>query len=249
MKIKVFFITCAGLVSILIASALLVYTQMRAVENINLDTLTGSLYQEDSKILSWVLSSVPIDKIDSMKLPASWAEIFVVDHSDLKILSSTNPNRKGLPLHSHPDLLDQASKIMESMKTGKPSTLSTKAYMVIIQPMNNNQSIIALKPKAWENGLVSKQDTQLDKDASKVNFTLVIFFCIGLGVALVVSFLVAIYVAKPTKKLMVALEALSLGDFSHEFKGTMDNDMKTFAESYLRLKTSLAMALERLGRR
>jgi methyl-accepting chemotaxis protein len=249
MKIKVFFITCLGLLSILIVSTLLVYIQMRTVNSINFDTLTESLYQEDSKILSYVLSAVSMDRIETMKLPESWAEILVVNNSDLTVVSSTNPKSKGLPLHRHPELLDQASYLMKSMKTGKSSIVTTHDYMVIIHPISADQSLIALKPKTWEKGLVAKQDEQIGKEASKSVYLMIILLGIGLFLAVLVSFLVADTVVRPLKKIMDAFKALSLGDFDNDLDEVKGKDMKAFSESYLRLKTSLTMALERLGRK
>jgi methyl-accepting chemotaxis protein len=249
MRIKVFLITLAGTLSILVISALLIFTQMKAVDNMNLSTLTESLYHEDTKILSWILGTVPLDRLENLKLPESWAEISVVNNSDLTIVSSTNPGRKGSPLHSHPELLDQGNKIIESMKGGKPSMIETKAYMVVVQPVQGNQSVISLKPKKWEKGIVEKQAAQLEKDSTQIMLTLLIFLGAGFIVSLIVSLLVAGMVGKPLRKLKTAFEALSLGDFTHELEEGKGSEMKSISESYLRLKTSLALALERLGRR
>lgn len=249
MKIKVFFITCAGSAIILVASSMLVFTQMRAVQDIGLDTLTESLYQEDAKILSWILSSVPLDRVETMTLPESWAEIFVVNNSDLVVVSSTKQGRRGLPLYRHPDLLDQGSMLMDAMRAGKTSTVNTPDYMVVIRPAGAGQSIIALKPKAWEKNLVSRQNAQIDRDASRITCTMLIFIGAGLCITFLVSLLIAFVVVNPTLKIRDAFEALSLGDFDHEVPGTGRKDMKAFMESYLRLKTSLTMALERIQRR
>jgi nitrogen fixation/metabolism regulation signal transduction histidine kinase len=222
---------------------------MRAMQNISLNTLTESLYNEDSKILSWILSSVPTDRITTMKLPDPWAEILVVNNNDLVVFSSTNQSHKGLPLHRHPQLLDQASLLMEAMKVRKPATVSTSEYMVVVQPINADQTIIALKPKAWEKRLVSQQDAKIRKDVSAITRTLVIFLGIGLFITFLISFLIASTVVNPTRKLMDAFEALSLGDFDYQIKEAGGKDMTTFTESFLRLKASLVMALERISRR
>jgi nitrogen fixation/metabolism regulation signal transduction histidine kinase len=249
MKIKVFLIVCLGAAIMLLFSSILVYTQMRAMQNISFDTLTESLYNEDSTILSWILSSVSTDRIDTMKLPDSWAEIFVVNNNDLVVASSTNQSHKGLPLHRHPELLDQAPSLIEAMKAGKPTALKTSQYMVVIHPTSADQTIVALKPKAWEKGLVSQQDAQIRKDRSAITRTLLIFLGIGLFIAILISFLIAFIVVNPTRKLLNAFEALSLGDFDYEIKEAWGEDMKTFTESFLRLKASLVMALERISRR
>jgi HAMP domain-containing protein len=249
MKIKVFLIVCLGAFIMLLISSILVYTQMRAMNDINLNALTESLYNEDSKILSWILSSVPTDRITAMKLPDTWAEILVVNNNDLVVSSSTNPTHTGLPLYRHPELLDQASFLMDSMKVGKPATVRTSEYMVVVQPINADQTIIALKPKAWEKGLVSEQDAKIRKDVSATTRTLVIFLGVGLLITFLISYLIATAVVNPTRKLMDALEALSLGDFDYEIKGAGGKDMEAFIESFLRLKASLVMALERISRR
>lgn len=249
MKIKALFLTFAGTFSILLISAVFLYTQLIAVGNLNLSTLTESLYHEDAKILTWVLATVPADRLETLKLPDSWAEISLVNNGDLTIASSTSPARRGSPLHSHPELLDQGSRIIDSMKSGKPGIVETKAYMVVIQPLNSNQSIISLKPKKWENAIVEKQDKQLKKDSTRIMWILAVFLAAGAVVCLIVSILVAVVVGGPMKKLMQAFEALSLGDFNHELTQGKGSEMKSFSESYLRLKTSLALALERLGRK
>jgi len=249
MKIKAFIVTFAGTFLVLVISALFIFIQLRAVDNLNLSTLTESLYHEDAKILSWVLATVPVDRLESLKLPESWAEISLVNNGDLTIASSTNPTRKGLPFHTHPELLDQGSKIMESMKSGKPAVVETKAYMVVVQPLNGTQSVISLKPKKWEKGIVEKQDVQLEQESDHIMWTLIIFLGAGAIVCLIVSILVVSTIGGPTKKLMEAFEALSLGDFTHELSRGKGSEMRSFGESYLRLKTSLALALERLGRR
>ena len=107
MKNKVFLTVFIGVALIMGISSILVYTQLYTVQSVNLDPLTDSLYREDSKVLNWILSSIPLDKIDTLKLPDSWAEIFVVNNSDLNLVNSSNPAHKGMALHKHPLLLDQ----------------------------------------------------------------------------------------------------------------------------------------------
>ena len=51
MKIKVFLLVFAGAVLMLVLSSAMVYTQMRSVRAVNLDTLTESLFKEDAKVL------------------------------------------------------------------------------------------------------------------------------------------------------------------------------------------------------
>ncbi len=96
MKIKVFFIVCIGAVVMLGISSILIFTQLRSVQKVNLDPLNDSLFKENSKILTWIIASIPPEKINALKLPESWAEIFVVNNSDLQLVSSTNTAHKGI---------------------------------------------------------------------------------------------------------------------------------------------------------
>ncbi len=249
MKIKVFFIVCIGAVVMLALSSILIFTQVRSVQKVNLDPLTDSLFKEDSKILTWILSSIPPEKIDTLRLPESWAEIFVVNNSDLQLVSSTNAAHKGVALYKHPDLLDQADKIINAIKSEKPSTVSSKEFMVVVQPLNAEQSIIALKPKAWENALFSEHNKQIKDALSSILTILGIFLIIGSCIAILIAYVITRTVAAPTRHALDALEALSLGDFKHEIEATKSKEMESFTESYLRLKTSLEMALERISRR
>ena len=249
MKIKVFFIVCIGAVVMLGFSSILILTQLRSVQKVNLDPLTDSLFKEDSKILTWIISSIPPEKINTLKLPESWAEIFVVNNSDLQLVSSTNTAHKGVALYHHRALLDQADKIVNAIKTKKSSTVSSKEFMVVIQPLSPEQTIVALKPKAWENGLFSDYDKQIEDASSSILTIMGIFLIIGSCIALLIAYFITRTVAAPTSYALDALEALSLGDFKHEIETTKSREMESFTESYLRLKTSLEIALERISRR
>ena len=89
MKIKVFLIVCIGAAVMLTVSSILVYTQLHAVKGVNMAPLADSLYKQDSKVLTWILSTIPLEKIETLKLPESWAEISVVNNGDLKLTTST----------------------------------------------------------------------------------------------------------------------------------------------------------------
>jgi HAMP domain-containing protein len=249
MKIKVFLIVCIGAVVMLGISSMLIFTQVRSVQKVNLDPLADSLFKEDSKILTWILSSIPPEKINTMKLPESWAELFVVNNSDLQLVSSTNTAHKGIALYQHPLLLDQATVIVNAIKTKKPTTVSAKEFMVVIQPLSSEQSIVALKPKAWENTLFSEHNKQIENVSSGILTILGIFLIIGSCITLVIAYIITRTVAAPTSHALDALEALSLGEFNHEIKNPKSREMESFTESYLRLKTSLEMALDRISRR
>jgi HAMP domain-containing protein len=249
MKIKVFLIVCIGAVVILGISSILIFTQLRSVQKVNLDPMTDSLFKEDSKILTWILASIPPEKITTLKLPESWAEIFVVNNSDLQLVSSTNTAHKGIALYQHKALLDQADNIVNAIKTRKPTTVSSKEFMVVIQPLSPEKSIVALKPKAWENGLVSKHAKGIEDASSGILTILGIFLIIGSCITILMAYIITRTVAAPTSRALDALEALSLGDFDHEVEATKSREMESFTESYLRLKTSLELALERISRR
>lgn len=249
MKIKVFLIVCVGSILMLVLSSALVYTQMRSVRAVSLEPLADSLYQEDAKILAWMMSTIPIEQIDTLKLPESWAEIFLVNTDSLELSASTNQAHKGIPLYRHPLLLDQASVITDAIRTGTSSTKSTPAYVVIIEPAGPGRILVGLKPKAWEKGLVSKQAQEIESSSMNIALTLGVFLMVGLLITLVVSFLVAKTVVTPTRNAFDALEALSLGNFDYDLQETPGKEMTGFAESYLRLKASLEMALDMITRR
>jgi methyl-accepting chemotaxis protein len=249
MKIRVFLIVCAGAFLMLILSSAIVFTQMRSIRAVDLAPLTENLYQEDAKILSWILSAVPLDKIDTLKLPESWAEIFLVNTSDLQLAASTNAAHRGMPLYRHPLLLDQAIAITDAIKANKPSMVSTPSYMVILEPAGPGQMLTALKPKAWEKGLVAQQQQEIESRTAKIAIVLGVFLSVGLFIILTVSFVVTRAVVNPTREMIDALEALSLGNFDYDLKEPLGSTMLTFTESYLRLKTSLEMALEMITRR
>lgn len=249
MKIKVFLIVCTSAILMLVLSSAMIYTQMRSIRAVNLDPLTESLYKEDAKILTWLLSTVPLEKMDNLKLPESWAEIFLVDTGDLQLAASTNQAHKGLPLYHHPLLLDQASVITDAIKTGRSSTTDTPSYMVIIEPAGAGQVLVALKPKAWEQRLVTKQSQEIEGRTRGIIFILAVFLATGLLIALGVSFVVTRAVVTPTRQAIDALEALSLGNFDYDLQEAPGREMAVFTESYLRLKASLELALEMITRR
>jgi hypothetical protein len=76
-----------------------------------------------------------------------------------------------------------------------------------------------------------------------------IFLIIGSCIAVAIAYAITRTVAAPTSHAFEALEALSLGDFKYEIKATKGREMESFTESYLRIKASLEMALDRISRR
>ncbi len=249
MKSRVFLIVCVGAVLMLVLSSVMVYSQMRSLRAVNLDPLTDSLFREDAKILTWILSVVPHEKIDTLELPESWAEIFLVNTGDLQLTSSTNQAHKDMPLYRHPLLLDQASLITDAIKTGRSSLTNTPAYLVVIEPAGTGQILVALKPRAWEQGLVSKQSQEIETRTMGITLIMAIFLAAGLLIALAISCMVTKAVVTPTRQAMEALEALSLGNFDYDLKDAPGREMVVFTESFLRLKTTLELALEMITRR
>ncbi|HNQ86599.1 MAG TPA: hypothetical protein PKK25_11920 [Deltaproteobacteria bacterium] len=249
MKIKVFLLVFAGAVLMLVLSSAMVYTQMRSVRAVNLDTLTESLFKEDAKVLSWILSSVPPDRIDTLRLPESWAEIFLVEMDNLQLSASTNQAHRGIPLYRHPLLLDQASVITDAMKRGTSATANTPSYMVIVEPAGAGRFIVALKPKAWERMLVEEQTREIESRTRGITVILAVFLAAGLLLALLVSFMVMSMVVTPIRRSIDALEALSLGNFDYDLHEASGREMAVFSESYLRLKASLELALAMITRK
>ncbi len=249
MKLKVFLIVLAGSMLMLAISSALVFTQMRSVRSVDLSPLADSLYQEDARILSFILASVDPARIDTLKLPPSWAELFLVNTADLQLTASTDPSHRGMPLYRHPQLLDQAEAIIGSIRKGAGSTVSTPGYMVVMQPLGSGSMIVALKPKAWEKGLVAKQEQEIASRTYRITLVLGIFLAVGLLLSLALAWGVSRTVAGPVKKALDALEALSLGDFEYDLDENATHEMGLFVESYLRVKTSLEMALAMIARR
>jgi HAMP domain-containing protein len=106
-----------------------------------------------------------------------------------------------------------------------------------------------LKPKAWENGLFSEHNKQMEDASSGILTIMGIFLIIGSCITILIAYVITRTVAAPTGYALDALEALSLGDFKHEIEATKSREMESFTESYLRLKTSLEIALDRISRR
>jgi hypothetical protein len=249
MKSKVFLIVCIGSTLMMLASSVLLFSQLRSVKSINLDPLVDKLSNEDASVLSWILSSIPIEKLNTLKLPESWAEIFVVNNSDLQVISSTNQAHLNVALYQHPLLLDQGSTIVNAIKTRIPTKLSTKEYMVVIKPVTVEQTIISLKPKSWEKSLVKEEDQKLKTATSGIVMILGIFVAIGACITFVMAFFISKTVVTPTSNALEAFEALSLGELDYDIKEASGKEMGMFIDSYYRLKTTLEMALERISRR
>ncbi|MBN1636283.1 MAG: hypothetical protein JW920_07200, partial [Deltaproteobacteria bacterium] len=180
-------------------------------------------------------------------IPESWAEIMVVSNETLSISASTNPDHIGLYMYKIPSLLDQSSPIIKAIKNRTTMNISAEEYMVAVLPIENEASLIGLKPKAWEKGLLAQETSQLNRDLDRAKKILIIYFLLGLCVAIMIASMVSITNSRTTLNALKSFEELSLGNF--DIKGTSDNvkDMHSPQATFQRLKTSLIMALERLG--
>ncbi|HPC47721.1 MAG TPA: hypothetical protein PLW83_06730 [Deltaproteobacteria bacterium] len=250
MKTRVF--ACMALLSSLVtvACAGVMYFQARTLESVSLDPLVDSLSEEDTKVLLWVLGNVPQDRIETMELPQSWAEIFVLDATDLVLVASTNPSHRGLPLYRHPLLLDQAQTVVDAMKTGRVTRAQTSQYSLAVVPSDNSRVLIALKPKAWERALVKSQADRIESATRGFHYVVLAFLCLGIAVSLAAAYLAAVWVTSPASAMVRSLEALSLGSFDAlPDRGLPGSDGEIFEESFIRLKTSLEMAMDMLSRR
>ena len=248
MKIKTFLIVLVGNLIILIGAGALVYSQLSAVKGINSDGLIDKLYKEDANILSWTMQAVNPDALERLTLPASWAELMLVDNSSLQIIGSTNQAHKQQFMYKVPELLDQGQGIMTALQNNKAVMIGTKDYMVAIRPLDGNRSLIGFKPKAWEAQLIAGQKSEYQAKVGKVTSTLAIFFGIGAFLALIIALLVSLTTGRSMGSLVKALEELSLGNLevSPPVAGK-DREMNAFIASFRRIKASLSMALERLG--
>jgi methyl-accepting chemotaxis protein len=247
MKIKIFTLIFVTFITVLAGSALLVYTQLHTIQGVNLKVLEDKLYSENTEILSWSLKAIDIDSLGKNPLPSSWGEIMVVDNKSLVISSSTNAKHAGLIMHKLPELLDQASEIIDAMKNKKSVNVKTDSYMVAVMPLKGNRSLLGFKPRSWEKSLVSEQNSYLSRTIGSTTTILLIYSTVGLGIALCVAFVVSIIVTKPTLKVVSAFEQLSLGNFEAELPRSGGKVFLRLEESFFRLQTSLKMALERLG--
>jgi HAMP domain-containing protein len=247
MRIKIFTITFIVFLMILCGSSFLVYTQLRIVQDINLGLLEDKLYKENTEILSWSLKNIDTASLSDNPLPKSWAEIMLVDNNNLTVISSTNKAHAGNSMYKVPELLDQAPGIIDAIKTKKSVQIASQTYMIAIMPSEKNTSLVGFKPKSWEKAILTEQNSQLSTDTQSITTVLLIFGAIGLGLAFITALVIANIVTKPTRKMVSAFEQLSIGNFDAEIPKYGGKVSMSLAESFFRLKTSLMMALERLG--
>jgi len=247
MRLRIFTLIFLGFIMILFGSSLLVYTQLHRVQDINLQLLEDKLYTENSEVLSWSLKSIDTDSLGDNPLPASWAEIMLVDNNSLTIISSTTKAHAGLFIYKVPELLDQASGIIDAIKTKKSVNVASDTYMIAIMPTEGNDSLVGFKPKSWEKTIIDEQSSQLNTNIQSIATVLLILCAIGLGLAFITALVISNIVTRPTRKMVSAFEQLSIGNFDVDIPESGGKVFVNLAESFLRLRTSLMMALERLG--
>jgi methyl-accepting chemotaxis protein len=248
MRIKTFLIIFASFAVIVCCSAAVIYLQMQSMRGIRLDTLEDDLYVENSSILSWALKNMDPEKIDPKGLPSSWGEIMIVDKDSLVVKSSTVKTHQGMKLSAVPELLDQAAPILAAIGKGSAATVKTKAYMIVLAPYAQGGTLIGLKPRAWEKGIIADQSEKLTHGNRSATFLLVVFVAAGLGLALILSLILVFVLTLPMTRAAKAFEELSLGEFDADLPRTGGKEFVSLSDSFFRLRTSLKYAMERLGR-
>lgn len=243
MKTKTFLIAFLGSLVIVLGAAALVYSQLMSIRALGSEELTDKLYKENTTILALTMQTVNPGALEGLRLPGSWAEIMVVDNAGLLIATSTTAAHKGQYLYKLPALLDQAKGIITAMQNKQAVTIKTKDYMVAVRPLEGNTSLIGLKPKAWERDIISDQNRSTQQSIQKIRITMLIFLSAGLVVSFIIALLISLATGKKMDALLKAMEELSLGDL----EAVPPAGKGSFTASFLRIKASLAMALERLG--
>lgn len=248
MRIKIFLLMFVSFAVIIACSAGIIFLQMQAMKDIRLDAMEDKLYAENSSILSWALKNMDPGKIDAAGLPSSWGEIMIVDNESLIVQTSTTKKHQGMQLSAVPELLDQAAPVLAAL--GKPvsTTVKTKAYMIVLTPYAQGGTLIGLKPKAWEKGIIAEQSGKLQQGTSSATFLLFGFIAVGFALALILSLIMAFVVTSPVSRTAKAFEELSLGNFDAELPRSGGKAFVSLSDSLFRIRTSLKYALERLGR-
>jgi hypothetical protein len=247
MRIKTFLFIFVSFAFIICGSAAVIFLQMQSMKGIRLDTLEDDLYKENSSILSWALKNTDPGKIDPKGLPSSWGEIMVVDNESLIVKTSTAKAHQGMKLSAVPELLDQAAPVLSAIGKNVTTTVKTRAYMIVLTPYAQGGTIIGLKPRAWEKGIISEQSEKLMQGTSSATFMLVGYVAAGFGLALVLSLILVFVVTSPVTRAAKAFEELSLGNFDAELPRKGGKVLVSLSDSLFRLRTSLKYALERLG--
>lgn len=249
MKIASFAAAFCCLLVFLLGSALFVHTQMGVVGGLELCVLEDRLYKENSDILSWAMMSMDTEKLTEAPLPASWGEVLIVDNASLVIINSTNQDHAAQKIHAIPQLLDESAPILAAIRKSSRETVQTEEYMVAIAPLSRDRTLLGFKPRSWEQGLISQQGAQIARSVESLKTVLMAYLGGGLALAVIFSLLIAFMNSRPLNRATKAFEQLSLGDFDAELSPAGGKTMASLAYSFFRLKTSLKIALEKLGSR
>jgi hypothetical protein len=247
MKLKTFIITFAGFIIILSGSIIGVIYELSSIRDMNLNAITDRLYNENIKIMSEIIANIPPDSYGTLNLPSSWAQIYYVDTQSLTILASTTQADKGKYIYSVPNLLDQGKAIIRCFKTGKPSVIKAKDYLIVAVPAGKTGFAIGLKPRSWEAALINSQLHDISKMSSAIIRNLIIFAFLGIVLSFFLAMIISWLLSGMTTLLFKNLEDLSLGNLEAEPPSLKAGENKVFRDSFIRIKTSLKMALERLG--
>ncbi len=249
MKIVSFAVAFCCFLFFLLGSAFFVHTQMEVVGDLELSVLEDRLYKENSDILSWAMMSMDIEKLTEAPLPASWGEVLIVNNANLVIMNSTNQDHAGKKIHAVPQLLDEAAPVLAAIKKSTRDTVKTGEYMVAVAPLSRNRTLLGFKPRSWEQGLISQQDAQIGRSVKSLKVALMAYLVGGLVLAVVFPLIIVFMTSRPLNRATKAFEQLSLGDFDAELSPAGGKSMASLADSFFRLKTSLKIALEKLGSR
>ena len=249
MKIASFALAFCCFLVFLLGSALFVHTQISAINGLELSVLEDRLYQENSDILSWAMMSMDTERLTEAPLPASWGEILIVNNASLVIENSTNQDHAGKKIHTIPQLLDEAGPILNAITKSSRETVKTEEYMVVSAPLSRNRTLLGFKPRSWEQGLVSQQNTQTRRSVESLRTVLMVYLGGGLILAVIFPLIMVFMSSRSLNRATKAFELLSLGDFDAELSPAGGKTMASLADSFFRLKTSLTIALEKLGSR
>lgn len=238
----------ASLAFILTCSAGVIFLQMQAMKDVRLEMLEDKLYAENASVLAWAMKNIDPERIDPAGMPPSWGEIMVVDNASLEVTSSTRRAHLGAKISAIPELLDQAAPVLASMGKSAPGTVATKDYTVVLAPRGPGSTLVGLKPRAWEKGLLSEQSSRLQRGTNSTMRMLVGYLAAGIVLSLVLSLAIALAVFSPVSRAARAFEDLSLGNLEADLPRSGGKPLVSLADSFFRLKTSLSYALEKLGR-
>lgn len=247
MRLRIFLITFTIFTIILLSASYLFYIQIGQLQGINLESIQDRLYTQDTKIMLWAINNIDPTYLNNESLPESWGEVMTVDNDTLMITSSTNNKHKSLYMHKLPNLLDQATPILKAMEAKRPMISKTKDYMVAVKPLEEGSSIIGLKPRAWEAGLISDQTSAIKRHITQTKMILIVALTLGILVSFIAALIISVMVTRRTRQMLSALDDLSLGNFMARAPDSAIYEAKAFATSFERLKASLILALERFG--